>query len=222
MKQPKCVGLDFDGVIVKGTNQKYFDAYHHALDVVGVSMPKEVINARIREGWGSGQKEQLTLILKEHPEHIAQAVNAWEECVLHPSFWADVELIEGVKDTIEWLAQRVPVVIVSGSGYGHIKEVLDTAGVTGVSQIFSSADVESHLRKPHPYMLEQALLNEGCAPEDAIYVGDMENDARMARAAGVTPVAVLTGGMQHSDAQAMEIPYILDSMTQVPEIFFGE
>lgn len=52
---------------------------------------------------------------------------------------------------------------------------------------------DDHPSKPHPAMLEQAMREAGCAPEETLFVGDTTFDVEMAVSAGATPVGVAWG-----------------------------
>jgi HAD superfamily hydrolase (TIGR01509 family) len=50
-------------------------------------------------------------------------------------------------------------------------------------------------RKPDPEIFRRALELAGCAPEEALHVGDTpEEDAAGARAAGITPLLIDRSG----------------------------
>ncbi|HEX8648890.1 MAG TPA: HAD-IA family hydrolase [Thermoleophilaceae bacterium] len=75
-----------------------------------------------------------------------------------------------------------------------LREVLDGAGVLGlVDEAVSSA--EAGAAKPDPRAFEAALKAAGCGPEEAVHVGDSEeNDVAGARAAGIRPVLLRRDG----------------------------
>lgn len=62
-----------------------------------------------------------------------------------------------------------------------------------VAAVVSSGDVEQS--KPAPDIVRAALDAVGCAPEDAVMLGDTVYDVRAARAAGVDCVGLMTGGI---------------------------
>jgi phosphoglycolate phosphatase len=73
----------------------------------------------------------------------------------------------------------------------------------GVRALFATLQTaDRHPSKPHPAMLEAALFEAGCAPRDAVMVGDTVFDVAMARAAGVRAVGVAWG--YHEGAELVE------------------
>ena len=221
MNTPKLVGLDFDGVVVTGSNEAYFEAYHVAIEAVGVELDPKVEHARIIQGWGSGHIEQLEIILAEHPDLVEQAGVVWLQRVESPEFWDDVSIIDGCKEAIELMAGSAHVAVVSGTRTHRIESILKQGDIEGVSAIYSSYDVESKLKKPHPHTLELALKKFGVKPQDTIYVGDMVNDIVMSRAAGTRPVAVLTGELDVPTAESNGAEFIGENLLAVAKEYFS-
>ncbi|MCR4313773.1 MAG: HAD-IIIA family hydrolase, partial [Candidatus Uhrbacteria bacterium] len=200
MNRPMCVALDFDGVVISGSNEGYFSCYHDALEAVGVQLEESVERERIIQGWGSGHINQLQILMPEYPDKVEEAGRVWVDYVESVSFWKRVQVVPGSKEAIERMSQHASIVIVSGARKKHIQAILEREKIEGVSAVFSSYDVASSLRKPHPHTLELAMKEVGCVPAQTIYVGDMNNDVVMARAAGVEPVVVLTGNLDEAHA----------------------
>ncbi len=69
---------------------------------------------------------------------------------------------------------------------------LIAAGVAGLFDVISGAD-SGHGAKPEPGMLLAFLRATGLAPNRVVMVGDSAHDLIAGRAAGMRPVAVLTG-----------------------------
>ncbi len=79
--------------------------------------------------------------------------------------------------------------------------------------IVGGEDVAEH--KPHPSSLQQALRHLGCAPAQALYIGDHPVDAEAAERAGVPFVAVLTGTSQRHQFAARPILVPLQALILV-------
>lgn len=64
----------------------------------------------------------------------------------------------------------------------------------GVRALFTTLQTaDRHPSKPHPAMLEAALLEAGARPGEAVMVGDTVYDIEMARTAGVRAIGVAWG-----------------------------
>lgn len=214
----KLIGLDFDGVIIRGSNEGYFDCYHQSIASVGVTLEPKIERQRIIDGWGSGYVEQIELLLKEHPELVDQAAKTWDACVKDPAFKKGLRVVDGVAETIAQLSKIADVVIISGSERQEIQKFLDENGIKGVKKIYSSYDVESNQRKPHPYMLELAMSEFGAQSSETIFVGDMENDVEMAVAAHVIPIVALTGFLDEPEARKIGVEHIIPSLSELKKL----
>jgi len=78
---------------------------------------------------------------------------------------------------------------------------LRSAGLTGlVDVVIDFEAVTNH--KPHPEPVLKALEALGCAPGDAVFVGDSPHDVVAGRTAGVRTIAVLCGPFPRSRLEA--------------------
>ena len=213
----KLIMLDFDGVVADGSNQGYFLCYHKAIESVGVNMSEQEEHERIVQGWGSGHEKQLQILLDGYSDQLEEASNIWLECVNSDAFWQNVKVISGAKEAIERMTRVADVVIVSGSEKRFIQRVLEREGIEGIQAIYSSYDVASEFKKPHPHTIELALKDFGVSSSEAMYVGDMENDVVMARAAGVEPVLVLTGDIDQNRAEVTGVTIIKQNLLELAQ-----
>ena len=71
----------------------------------------------------------------------------------------------------------------------HVHSVLSKLGLTPhFDSVVISAEVG--IKKPDPRIFDAALEQTGIKPEEAIYVGDTEDDIKAARAAGMVPIRI--------------------------------
>ena len=71
----------------------------------------------------------------------------------------------------------------------HVHSVLSKLGLTPYfDSVVISAEVG--IKKPDPRIFDAALEQTGIKPEEAIYVGDTEDDTKAARAAGMVPILI--------------------------------
>ncbi len=76
-------------------------------------------------------------------------------------------------------------------------------------------------RKPHPDMLFEMLRELGVSADEAIYVGDSEVDAELARRAGVRLIAVSWGMRSREELIAAGAEYIADSAAGLSDIILS-
>ncbi len=100
-------------------------------------------------------------------------------------------------------------------------EVPDAGAMIGALEGCSGREVEVVFGKPSPMILEMALQRLSLPVDACLMVGDrLETDILMGRRAGMGTALVLTGVTKREElAQAAVKPdYVLDSVTQVPQI----
>lgn len=62
------------------------------------------------------------------------------------------------------------------------------------------------------------MQDQNIKPEETVFVGDAKSDVEMARAAGVTPIVVLTGHLTKLEAEDLSVRYIIDDVTQLEKV----
>jgi phosphoglycolate phosphatase len=86
----------------------------------------------------------------------------------------------------------------------------------GIDHLFVSLQTaDRHPSKPHPAMLEAALLEAGASPHEAVMIGDTTFDMHMARSAGVAAIGVTWGYHTPDELRAGGASVIADT---VPEL----
>lgn len=214
----KLIIFDFDGVIVTGSNKKYFYCYHQALTKVGIKLDPEVEKQRILERWGQGYKKQLQLLLKEHPKLLSKATKKYQDCYFS-STAEKIKLVPGTKKFLELLSQKYILAIASGKIRNKLDQAIKKFHLQFFKKIVTNEDLKREVdRKPAPYMLNKIMRDLSIKPNQTIYVGDAANDVIMARNAGVTPVVVLTGLLTKPLAQSLKVKFIIKDITGLANI----
>lgn len=109
----------------------------------------------------------------------------------------EVALIDGARDVLDSLAEQgLHTGIVTSGGRDRVARELELHGITVAEAVYGS-DVAN--KKPHPEALLLCLQKLGMRAEEAVYVGDSPEDIAMAKAAGVTSIAV-PGGYPNREA----------------------
>ena len=88
----------------------------------------------------------------------------------------------------------------------------------GLEKMFLTQQVaDHHPSKPHPAMIETALAEMGVAPEQAVMIGDTVFDMEMARAAGVSAIAVEWG--YHDTARLAPLAdHVISDFRALPQV----
>lgn len=98
-------------------------------------------------------------------------------------------LFPGMRDAILRLkAQGHVLGIATGKSVRGVKLLLEREGLAGHFDTIQTAD--THPSKPHPSMIEVAMLETGARPHETVMIGDTVFDMAMARNAGVAAVGV--------------------------------
>lgn len=99
-------------------------------------------------------------------------------------------LYPGMRETLQDLnaCDDLLLGVATGKSRRGLERMLDTHQLRGLFLTTQVAD--DHPSKPHPSMLEEAMRQTGCAPEDTVMIGDTTYDMEMAKAAGVASIGV--------------------------------
>lgn len=102
-------------------------------------------------------------------------------------------LFPGARAALDRLTARpgLRLGVATGKARRGLDHMLDAHGLHGRFATLQTAD--GHPSKPDPAMLRAALAETGAAPSQAVMVGDTDFDVIMARAAGMTAIAVSWG-----------------------------
>lgn len=217
----KLIVFDWDDVVTLGSKEGYYACYRETLKELGIVFPEDELHRRIQRRWGQPFREELKELLLEKIELLDKAGELFEQ-----KFWGDVfvrELYEvsGANELLTYLHSRYTLAIATGNHPDMLKKkIFPQFNIPDVfSQIITSFDVPPEKTKPNPFMLEQIMKTQKCTPGETIYIGDAENDARMAQNAGVEPIIVLTGHLNKHEAEKFGVKQILPDITALSKIF---
>ena len=179
--------LDIDGTLVD-TNYLHVDAWARAFHAIGLVVPRAAIHRQI----GKGSDQFLPLFVKEkQAAERADALHLEEYRKLQSFGFA----LPGARELLEKLrGDGHELWMATSAKPEEVAQRLDAIGVSQeiLAGVVSSGDVARS--KPAPDIFAEACKRAHCQPEAAVVIGDTAWDMQAAKAAGVRPVAVLTGG----------------------------
>jgi HAD superfamily hydrolase (TIGR01509 family) len=190
MGRVKAVILDVDGTLID-TN----DAHAHAWVDVCAEFGYEVAFGRVREMIGMGGDRvlpALTGLSEDSPigkEIKERRGKDFRERYL-PScrpFPCARELLERMK------GDGLRLVVATSASKEDMAALLKAAGVDDLIHAHASSS-DADASKPAPDIVEAALDEAGCAPQEAVMLGDTPYDVKAANRAGVRCVALRSGG----------------------------
>ncbi|HTO08318.1 MAG TPA: HAD family phosphatase, partial [Myxococcota bacterium] len=207
----KAILWDNDGVLVD-TERFYFEASRAALVRLGVAFDEAIyVDHCLRHGAScfdlaraQGVSETaITAARAERDAHYAELISA-------------VELIPGVRETLESLYGRVPMAVVTSSHPEHFELQHARTGARRFFEfVLTGADYTRSKPDPEPYLLAAERI--GVAPADCLAVEDSERGLVAATRAGMR-CAVIPRWLSASgnfDAAWRVLPEI----GRVPELF---
>jgi HAD superfamily hydrolase (TIGR01509 family) len=216
LRMPPVAILDVDGTLVD-TN------YHHAIAWYRAFAQHDVVLPvwRIHRAIGMGGDHLVAALAgddveKEQGDDIRTAEKALYMALIH-----EVRPLPDARRLIEVLKDRGHrVVLASSAKQREIDHYLDLLDARELADDWtSSADVER--TKPDPDLVQTALEKVGGG--DAVMVGDSVWDCEAAGRAGISTVAVLTGGFAESELRQAGATHVfeslqdlLDSLTETP------
>ncbi|HOT91650.1 MAG TPA: HAD family hydrolase [Anaerolineae bacterium] len=115
---------------------------------------------------------------------------------------SQAKLFPGVAATLEWIGKLgLGCAIVSTNSDSAIKLVLEKNGVIDfVTCVFGrDSGIEMEYLKPHPALVERAMITLNARRECTILVGDSPADMMAGKAAGVFVIGVLSGQTKADD-----------------------
>ena len=128
--------------------------------------------------------------------------------------------IPGAIEAIQWLrAQEIPVALCTTNDVKTLEHRLHAAGIDP-SWFASASTGEYEYRKPHPRAFDPIFEKLKVSRETAVYVGDWYPDIEAARGAGITFVAVLSGGVPRHAFVREGVPedHIIERLSVLPSL----
>jgi HAD superfamily hydrolase (TIGR01509 family) len=200
--------LDVDGTLVD-TNYHHAVAWYRAMRQNGVVRPVWRIHRHI----GMGGDQLVEAVAGEEVEERCGDAIREAEGVLYMAMIEEVEPLEGARDLIADLGERVDEVVLASSAKAeeveHYVDLLDARELA--DGWTTSADVEA--TKPAPDLVESAIEKAGA--DEAILIGDTPWDVTAAEAAGVKTAAVLTGGFSEQELREAGAIAVFESIADL-------
>ena len=120
----------------------------------------------------------------------------------------------GASDTVRSLSARgFRLGTVTNKPAHEARLVLDHFGLSDSMEVVIGGDAGVAL-KPAPDLLLLACRELGIEPEDALFVGDSENDVGAARAAGMAVIA-LAGGYTALSSEALDADLVVERLDEI-------
>ncbi len=216
----KLAVFDCDGTLVDGqadicdTMEQAFASVHIAPPsrndvrrIVGLSLP-----VAIRELAPELDQQQVRNITRSYKDAYFERR---QKGLLHePLYDGIAQLLTDLRDAGWSLA------VATGKSDRGLIAVLAAHGLSDLFVSLQTAD--RHPSKPHPAMLEAALVEAAAQPADAVMIGDTTFDMQMSRAAGVRAIGVAWGYHEPSELLATGADIVTRDVAHLCEVLMGE
>lgn len=210
--------FDFDGVLVRGTNEAYFRCYEWAAREAGIPLSSAVVHERILMNWGESVRKEVEGLLPDHPEKVNEVIARYESKIEEEMLLSAV-LIPGAAETLTQLSEQYSLSIISGMNIRSLKILLSRFGIEPclVDYVSTCRSHDPAKQKSTGYHLGELMKTRGLASSEVICVGDGSSDVSMAQNKGVRIVVVLTGILDEPSARRLGVSDILPDVSALPE-----
>jgi HAD superfamily hydrolase (TIGR01509 family) len=207
---PPAAILDVDGTLVD-TNYQHAIAWYRAFRQNGEILPIWRIHRHIGMG---GDHLVRALCGDEVDEQKGADIRAAEKA-LYMALIDEVEPLDGAGKLIRELKERGhDVVLASSAKPDEVERYIDLLDARELADGWTtSADVEA--TKPEPDLVKAAVEKSGAG--DAVMVGDSTWDCEAAGRAGLTTVAVLTGGFSEAELREAGAVAVYHSIVELAD-----
>lgn len=171
--------------------QHQFESISAYLKTLGREVSVEQVWQTFREACRSFAPRQWLAVVDAYAESPEQA--AAIDALAHGWKQGSQTVYPGTADLLEKLSARYRVGVIANQSLGTADRLRERGLLHYFQFVIGSA--EAGVQKPDPKIFELALEQAGCAPGEAVMVGDrIDNDIAPANALGWKTVHVLQGG----------------------------
>ncbi len=179
----KAILFDWDGTLIDTTEHVY-EANVEVIKSIGLPpLSRELYGLHYSPNW---RRMYAALGV---PEHLVEgAAQIW-----HNAYRGhEADLLPGARPALERLvAAGIPIGVVTAGDRRVVSGQLKRTNVADLlGAVIYGDDLQEQKPDPEPLRRGLAALGHGTAPEQAAYLGDTLDDARMARAAGLRAIGV--------------------------------
>ncbi len=187
--------FDVDGTLVD-SNDAHAEAWVRALADHG----RRVEFSRVRPLIGMGGDKLLLEVAGIDVDSAeGRAIDARRREFFLDKLVPHLRPTRGARELLEWLRdQRLRLAVATSAQKEELHALLRVARVSKLFGSTTSSD-DADRSKPDPDIVRAALGRTGCAPAEAVMIGDTPYDVQAAARAGIDIVALRCGGWSDHD-----------------------
>ena len=182
-KDVKCVIFDMDGVVID-SEEIHKKAYYQTFNSIGVLVSEELYKSFT----GSSTLNAFQKLISHFKLNLNPEKLVLEKRKRYVSFFENdpnLKLVDGVKEFIEFLADKnITLILASSSAMVNINRVFNRFEL---NQYFKAkiSGAELSQSKPHPEIFEKAVILADIAKKNCIVIEDSDNGIIAANKANI-------------------------------------
>jgi len=218
--RPAAVIFDMDGTLADSF-AAIAASLNQALGEFGLPA-KELGWVKYHVGYGAGQLVRAA-VGEQAPEELAKQVGQRFGELYRESFLEATPPLPGASEVLEYVHRKTAgKVAVASNKYASLSRAwLAHWGLDPWVAVVVGPDTVG-TRKPDGAFLRAALQQLQAAPEDALYVGDMEVDVEAGKAAEVPVVGLAGPSRSPAELWAAGAFFVIEDLRQLPELLQRE
>jgi phosphoglycolate phosphatase-like HAD superfamily hydrolase len=191
----RAVIFDVDGTLVD-SNDLHARAWREALAHFDIDVPFD----RVRSQIGKGSDQLIpSLLPADSARKLYGPLSEYRSRLFKDKYLDEVRGFPGVRDLCERiLNDHRKIALASSASQEELTKLKRAANIEDLIDEETSAD-DSDKSKPHPDIVESALLRLKVREDEAIMIGDTPYDAIAATCLHVRTMGVLCGGFPEAD-----------------------
>ncbi|MDB4937620.1 MAG: putative phosphatase [Labilithrix sp.] len=197
MARIRAVLFDIDGTLLD-SNDAHARAWLDALRGHGKDVPFDLVRTKIGMG---GDKLLMQVAGIDHESPEGRLLSERRTAVFKALYLPDLAPLPGGRALVERMRSRgiICAVVTSATG-GELADLLREAAVANLFEVIVTSD-DADSSKPDPDLVEAALKKLGLGPRDVVMLGDTPYDIAAAARAGVSTIALRSGGWKDRDLE---------------------
>jgi HAD superfamily hydrolase (TIGR01509 family) len=181
--------FDVDGTLVD-SNDLHAQAWQESFRHFGKDVPFDQIRKHIGKG---GDLLVPDLLNGKEMRTFGQELMDYRKEIFTGKYLEQVKPFPGIRETVEQLAEGRRILLASSADPDDVKHYVKLIGLKDIID-GSTSKKDAEFSKPSPEIFEAALEKLGTDADRTITVGDTPYDVLASHRAGLTIVAVLSGG----------------------------
>jgi phosphoglycolate phosphatase-like HAD superfamily hydrolase len=191
----RAVIFDVDGTLVD-SNDLHARAWQEAFAHFGIDMPFD----RVRSQIGKGADQLIpSLLPADSAKKFCERLSEYRSGLFQEKYLNQVRGLPDVRELfVRILKDGRKIALASSASQEELRKLEQAANIEDLIHKETSAD-DARKSKPHPDIVESALLRLKAHADEAVMIGDTPYDAIAATRLHVRTIGVLSGGFPEAD-----------------------